>query len=185
MRHLNLLASVVTAIAVVGCAMSADEEPIEGLNEPTVTGLNLVGTVTEIVTNANGRSYPNIQFNVRITVENVTASATDVTYRTSCPVRMELYKQDGTKVYDESVRECAAGLSTISVAAGAREFLFSGVRFPTTVLGDSLSPGRYRVVAVLQKDDAPLRVEAGNYNIPLCTELLGCRAVAAARGAER
>ena len=183
MRRLHLFASVFTAVAAVGCATTSDEEPLDGLNEPSVSGFDAVGSVTEIVTNNAGRAFPNIQFNVKVTLVNVGTAATEVTYRTSCPVRLELHSLDGSKVYDESMRDCEPGLSTVTLAPGAQKSLFSGVRFPTTVLGDSLNAGRYRIVAVLQRDENPLRVEAGNYNIPLCVTDLGCRPVAAARGA--
>jgi uncharacterized heparinase superfamily protein len=95
-----------------------------------------------------------------------------------------LLSAEGTELYDETGRSCSPAISTVSIEPGSSVSLFSGIRFPTNVLGDSIIPGRYRVVAVLQRDEGPQHVEAGTYNIPLCDNL-GCRPVAAGGGASR
>jgi hypothetical protein len=186
MRYVRLTVSMAAAMTAMACATTADEEPIDGINEPTVTGITLTGAVSEIVTSSAARAYPNIQFNVTVTISNNTSTATEVTYRSACPVRLQLHSLSSPteKVYDESARMCDAGLSTLSVGPGSSETVFSGVRFPRTVLGDSISPGRYRVTAIFQRENSPLQVDAGTYNIPLCTNEIGCRPVAAGGGAQ-
>ncbi len=186
MARLNSWASIITVIAVLGCATTADEEVPDGATEPTVNGLSATASVTEIVTNSSPpTTFPKIQFNVKVTLANGTASPISVTYRPGCSVRIQLRAADDSRLYDETTRDCAPGLATLSVPRQSEQILFSGIRFPNSVLGDSLTAGRYRVVAVVQRDDAPLFVEAGHYNIPLCDDIIGCRRVGAGSGAAK
>lgn len=174
MRRVHVFASIIAALSVAACATTGDEGDDPGITTPEVTGFTTSGSIGEIITTAAGRTYPNIQFNVRVTVRNTSESVSMFDYRTSCPVLVILYAADGRKVYDETGRECDTGATTLNVAAGGEQTLFSGIRFPYTVLGDSLSPGRYRVVALLQREAQGIHVEAGTYNIPLC-DSQGCR----------
>lgn len=183
MRRLNLAVSMMGAALIAACATSADEDP-EGFTEPTVTGLELSATVTEVVTNSVPPSpYPKIQFNVEVSVLNNTGSVKTMHYRPSCSIRLQVRTPADVTVYDETSRDCDTDLATLTVPPQSQRSFYSGIRFPTAVLGDSIVPGRYRIVAVLQTDEEPVFIEAGSYNIPLCDNL-GCRAVAA-RGAER
>jgi hypothetical protein len=170
------------AFVLTACATTSDEVVPDGSTEPTVNGLDATAIVSEIVTQSTPPApFPNIQFNVKVTLSNSSASAKTVTYRTGCSVRIQLRASDDTKLYDETSRDCSPGLATLTIRPQSRETLFSGIRFPTSVLGDSIVPGRYRIVAVLQREDSPLHIEAGSYSIPLC-DGIGCRAVSAAGG---
>jgi hypothetical protein len=183
MRRLHFWAAV-TALVVTACATTADEDAPEDLTEPTVNGISATASVNEIVTySVPATTYPKIQFSVKVTLANTTGTTATVSYRTACSVRIQLRRADDSKVYDETTRACEPGVASLTIPAQSQQTLFSGIRFPATVLGDSLAPGRYRVVAVLQKDDAALLIDAGTYNIPNCDDVSGCRAGAAARGA--
>jgi hypothetical protein len=182
MRRLQRWASVVTAIVVTACATTADEDVPDELTEPTANGVNATASVTEIITNSTPpTSFPKIQFNVKVTLANTTGSAKTITYRAGCSVRIQLRAADDSNLYDETARDCDPGLATITIPAQSQQLMYSGIRFPTSVLGDSLAPGRYRVVAVFQRDDGALHIEAGAYSIPLCDNL-GCRSVGSGAG---
>ena len=186
MRRLHIWISVSTALVVAACASRADEDVPDDVTSPTGNGIHVTASVSEIVTNSNPPTpYPKIQFSVKVTLANTSGTAATLSYRPACAVRIQLRRADDSKVYDETTRQCEPGLASITIAAQSQETLNSGIRFPTSVLGDSLAPGRYRVVAVFEKDDAPLYIEAGMYNIPLCSAIDGCRTTVAARGAEK
>ena len=186
MRRLHLWASVATALVVAACASTTDEDLPEEVTAPSPNGIQATASVTEIVTRSvPPTTYPKIQFSVKVTLANTSGSAATLSYRTACAVRIQLRAADDSKVYDETSRDCEPGLTSLTIGAQSQQTLFSGIRFPVSVLGDSLAPGRYRVVAVVQQDAGPLHIEAGSYNIPLCDDIMGCRPVVAARGAEK
>ena len=108
------------------------------------------------------------QFIVIVTLKNTGGGAQTRTYPASCPVRIRLYQvSDGRLVYDETTRPCAANpLVTLTIDGFASKTLQSGVRFATTVLGDSLPRTTYTAYAVVLTEGSTLvEVRAGTMTL--------------------
>jgi hypothetical protein len=166
---------LVALVCSLGCTNNVTTDPTEevtGLRD----GVRYDAAVTEIRTQSPTSTFPKIQFNVRVTLTNTVGADETRTYPGGCAVRVRLYQADGRLAYDESSRDCTNDApASITIPTRESRQLFSGIRFPMNVLGDSLPVGQYRVVAMVATEgDSPVAVEAGSYRIPLC-DAEGCR----------
>lgn len=105
---------------------------------------------------------------VIVSVRNTTSAVETRTYPSACPVQIRLYRLgDDALVYDETRRDCpATPTSTLEVGGLQTKELQSGLRNPTTILGDSIAAASYGVRAVVNTEGNKLIiVNAGTVNL--------------------
>jgi len=165
MRSLPRFGFLAVALVVAGCGSDGPSGP-SGAGV-TINGVFYSATVTEVVHSTSR------QFSVTVRLENRGNDEARRNFPVSCPVRVRLYRQlDGKLVYDETKLACASSdLATLAIPAGQQYTLSSGIRFPATIAGDSLSTTSYIVKAVAQTEGTRLvELTAGTYTLPKCEQ---------------
>lgn len=130
-------------------------------------GVEYTAEVEEIVSETTRR------FTVVAHLTNTKNESVTRTYPAGCPVRIKLHRAlDNQLVYDETQLPCSVTTpTTITIAPGGTHKLQSGVRWPPTVLGDSLAATTYNVRAVVNTEGTRLvEVSAGIYKVPDCQQ---------------
>jgi hypothetical protein len=103
---------------------------------------------------------------VVVTLQNTGTASQTRTYPASCPVRILLFRQaDDVLMYDERRRECGSTpVATITIDGLSSKQLQSGVRFPSSIAGDSLPFTTYNVrAAVMTEGTKTVLINAGTY----------------------
>ena len=167
-RHPILALAGVAAI-VAGCGKGGDIVDPSGNGQNTLDGIALTAQVVEVVHSATSVK----QVSLHVTLTNTTNAAVVRSYPAGCPVLIRLYRvQDLALVYDEGQQPCGFTTPTdVRLEPGASATLTSGLRFPWTITGDSLSAGAYYAAALLRITGVNLiEVDAGIYSLPFCYE---------------
>lgn len=133
---------VVTLPLLTGCGWSLPSDP---KHQTAFDGVKYTAVTNEITHPQGG-----LQFIIVATLENTTNASVTRTYPAACAVSIRLYREaDDALLYDETRRECnTTPTVTVTIAAHQTVELSSGVRFPSTLAGDSLPFTTYNVWAV-------------------------------------
>lgn len=151
------------ALAALALAACSDD-----LGSGTQSVFDGVRYTARVVTYDVGIMKPILVFAVFVTMTNTGAGQQTRTYPAACPVRLRLYRQtDGALMYDETRRSCdPQPATTITLAGQETKELQSGIRYPSTIAGDSLPFTTYLVRAVLATEGSTLvTVPAGTYQL--------------------
>lgn len=159
----------IIAAGIAAAACGGGNAKASGPNEigGGFDGVTYTAEVQEIIASTTRR------FTVVATLTNTKSVAVTRVYPAGCPVRIKLHRAlDNELVYDETKIPCSVTTeTTVTIPPGETRTLQSGVRWPPTVLGDSLAATSYNVRAVVQTEGTRVvEVAAGTYKVPDCQE---------------
>jgi hypothetical protein len=161
--HRSVITFTLATLAFLGCSQDL------GSGLPTeFDGVKYTAQVVQFDVGSQNPPSPVIVFNVTVTLTNTGTAQQTRTYPAACPVRVRLYRQaDGALMYDETRRNCdPQPTATINLGGQESKTVQSGIRYPSTIAGDSLPFTTYIVRAVVPTEGAKLvLLTAGTYEL--------------------
>ena len=148
----------VALVAAASAAACNDDTATNSLGE-VIPGVSITASVAG---GDAGFLIASVSFN------NRTREPVQVHYPAGCPVRLQFYRRGrSAPVFDEGGFPCdVATIVPFEIPSLTTRDLVSGFRSPNTILGDSLTPGQYDVIAILRiTGEQPIEIEAGTVRL--------------------
>ena len=134
--------TTVASVTATGCDGS--------VADPNFNGVRIGEITYQVKSFAVAESFP-VQIGVTVEIVNESASPQSVTFPDGCVVLMRAYNGGSEPVWDMAgVVACTQALVQVDLTPGETEEFQTGLVSTSTILGDSLPNGEYRITVYLR-----------------------------------
>jgi hypothetical protein len=125
------------------------------------SGLVAGGVTYRVTSFAVAESFP-VQIGVTVVLANESGASQSVTFPDGCVVLMKAYDARGNLAWDLGhLVDCTQALVEVELSPGETEEFRTGLISASTILGQNLPDGEYRIAVYLRPNGQTVELDAG------------------------